>query len=163
MLYYLAILLRIAFAPLILIWPLQAIIVSFLLDLFDADFAHYIVSKKQYQLIDKVLDTWVYIFELILAWRLFPDFKLLLLLLFIWRLIGVILFFFNSYRWLFVIFGNYFEIAFFVLYFKIVFININITLINAFLIKLFNEWFIHVADFSIRENFFRSKRKWRSV
>jgi hypothetical protein len=154
--------LRIIFAPLILVWPLQSIIVSFLLDVFDADVAHHKVSKKQYQVIDKILDSWVFLFELLLAWKLFPDFQLILLALFIWRMVGTIFFFINGYRWIFVIFGNYFENVFFVLYFKNFLPNIKLEtlLVFSFIVKIIQEWFIHVAELSIREDLFHSKRKW---
>lgn len=131
------------------------------MDVIDGDFAPYTVTKIQYQQIDKILDFWVYIFELIFAWEVFPEFKTLLVVLILWKLIGLVIFFLTGKRWIFIIFGNYFEAAFFVIYFKIIFINLPITLAIAFLIKVFNEWFIHVAELSVREDFFRSKRKWK--
>lgn len=159
--YYFIILLRIIFAPLILLWPLLSIIVSFFLDLIDADFAHYTVTRNQYQLIDKSLDFWVYIFEMVYAWYNFPDYKWLLLALFLWRLIGMIVYLVTKKRKYFIIFGNFFENIFYVLYFKVVVIDIPVTFTIAFLIKVFTEWFIHVADLSVREDFFKSKRKWK--
>lgn len=159
--YYLIIVLRILVAPLILIWPLQSIILSFFLDLIDGDLAPYAVTKINYQKIDKLLDFWVYIFELIFAWSAFPDYRILLLSLILWKLAGLIIFFLSGQRWIFIIFGNYFEAVFFVLFFKIVFINIPVTFLIAILIKVFIEWFIHVANLSVREDILKSKRKWR--
>lgn len=163
MIYYFVILLRLLFAPLILIWPLQSIIVSFFLDAVDADFAHHIVSKRKYQEIDKLLDSWVFLFEMILAWRIFFGFKYFLLFLFLWRIIGTIIFYIAKNRKIFLVFGNYFENAFFVLFFKDHLPNINIylLLITSLIIKIFQEWFIHVADLSVREDLFGKKRRWK--
>ncbi|PIP62556.1 hypothetical protein COW98_03360 [Candidatus Roizmanbacteria bacterium CG22_combo_CG10-13_8_21_14_all_35_9] len=163
-LYYLIIFLRILSAPLILIWPTTAIILSFSLDVIDADFAHYVVSKKQYQIIDKALDFWVFLYEMILAWQLFPVFRNFLLFLFLWRMIGTLIFYFTGERKLFLIFANYFENAFFVIFFRnyIPKINLYFLIGISFIIKLFQEWFIHVADLSVREDILKSKRKWRN-
>ena len=159
-LYIFVVILRIIFAPLIFVWPLLSVIVSFFLDLIDADLAHYTITKDQYEINDKALDFWVYIFEMIYAWQNFSDFKWLLLVLFTWRFIGMIVFYITNNRKYFIIFENFFENIFFVLFFKIQIVNIYITFILAFMIKIFTEWFIHYADLSVREDIFKSKRKW---
>ena len=159
-LYIFVVILRIIFAPLIFVWPLLSVIVSFFLDLIDADFAHYTITKDQYEAIDKVLDFWVYIFEMIYAWYNFSNFKWFLLALFIWRLIGMIVFYVTKNRKYFIIFENFFENIVFVIFFKIIIVNIPVTFVIAFIVKVFTEWFIHVADLSVRENIFKSKRKW---
>ena len=162
-LYYLIIFLRILSAPLIFFWPLQSIIVSFLLDAIDADFAHYIVTKKQYQLIDKTIDLWVSFFEMVFAWQVFPAFRYFLLFLFLWRIIGTLIFYLTGKRKFFLIFANYFENAFFVIFFRNYLSKINLYFLIgiSFIIKLFQEWFIHIADLSVREDIFGKKRKWR--
>jgi hypothetical protein len=172
MAYYFVVLVRIVAAPLILIWPTTAIILSLFLDIIDADLAYKVITKKQYQLIDKILDSWVYVFELILAWAVLPDFRFLLMGLFVWRTIGLMIFLKLRNRKILLIFGNFFENVFFLLYFASVFKSLNFILLNpiyfnlgmafAFMSKIFHEWFIHVADLSIREDIFRSKRKWKS-
>lgn len=171
MAYYLIVLVRIVFAPLILVWPAPAIILSLFLDIIDADFAHHVITKKQYQIMDKILDSWVYIFELILAWTALPQYRYFLLALFIWRFIGLGVFLKYKNRNVLLIFGNYFENMFFLLYFAQEFKSLNFILENktvfytltvfSFISKIFQEWFIHVADLSIREDFFKSKRKWK--
>lgn len=163
-LYFLIIFLRIVFAPLILIWPLQSIIVSFLLDVVDADFACFAISKHQYQIIDKILDTWVYIFELTLALKMFPNWNYFFILLFFWRLVGLIVFYFFKNRKIFLIFGNYFENAFFAFLLKYYFVEINLyyLLLIAFIAKVFQEWFIHVAELSVMEDLFKKKRHWKN-
>lgn len=170
MAYYIVVFVRIVFAPLILVWPTLAIILSLFLDIIDADFAHHVITKKQYQIIDKLLDSWVYVFEMALAWTMLKDYRLFLLGLFVWRMAGLLLFLKFKKRSILLIFGNYFENVFFLLYFATVYKNLNVILSNntyfylamafIFISKAFQEWFIHVADLSIREDLFKSKRKW---
>lgn len=172
MAYYFVILVRIILAPLILVWPTTAIILSLLLDIFDADFAHHVITKKQYQMVDKILDSFVLLFELILAWQVLPEFRLLLSILFVWRMIGLTVFLESKNRHVLLVFGNFFENVFFLLYFATTFKSLNFILLNqavfytamalAFLSKIFHEWFIHVAELSIREHLFGSKRKWKN-
>lgn len=165
--------LRIIFAPLILVWPTPAIILSFFLDMIDAEFAYYIVTKKQYQLIDKTIDSWVFLFEMILAWQMFINYRSFLLILFLWRMIGTFFFYLTKKRHLLFVFGNFFENIFFVIYFTSIIPGWNLLfnnkpafyslLIFVSLIKLFQEWFIHIAGLSIREDIFGKKRKWRKT
>lgn len=162
MVYYLVLLVRLILAPLIFIWPATSVIVSFLLDAVDGDIAASAVSKERYQAIDKTVDFWVYIFEMSYAWINFDEFKLLLLGLFIWRLAGLILFYVTANRRLFIIFGNYFENVFFVIFFgftKAPFFYFAVAV--ASLIKFFQEWFIHIADLSVIEDIFKIKRRWK--
>lgn len=165
MLYWLTILVRLIFGPLILIWPFPSIIVSFFLDVVDGDLAPRAVTKKKYQIIDKTTDTWVYVFEMILGWQMFPVFKYLLLFLFIWRLVGIVLFSFTKKSRVFFIFGNYFENIFYVLFFQnyLPKINIYYLFVLVTLIKIFQEWFIHIAKLSFMEDIIGKKRKWRDV
>lgn len=172
MAYYFVVLVRIVLAPLILVWPTTAIILSLLLDIFDADFAYKVITRKQYQTADKLLDSWVLIFELILAWQILPEFKFLLSILFAWRMIGLTLFLESKNRHILLVFGNFFENFFFLLYFSTVYPPLNYILENrsmlfvamafAFVSKIFHEWFIHVAELSVREHLFKSKRNWKN-
>lgn len=152
---------RFVLAPLILIWPLQSVILSFFLDVIDGDFAPYLVTRKQYQDIDKALDFWVVIFEMIYAWEKIPEFKYFLLALLGLRLIGLIIFYITKKRWVFIIFSNYFEFVFLIAFLKIIFINLTVTLVVAFVLKTFQEWFIHVAKLSFVEDILGKKRKWK--
>lgn len=172
-LYIFVLFLRVIFSPLILIWPFISVIVSFSLDLVDGDFAAPVVTKAQYQLIDKTVDYWVYIFEMVYSWIYLPSFKWFLLALFIWRTIGTLIFYITSKRKLFIIFGNYFENAFFIFFFAKIFPNLRflvenrvalvVSLIAVFSIKAFQEWFIHIADLSVREDIFKNKRSWKKT
>lgn len=169
-LYYFILVVRLIIAPLIFVWPLTSVIISFLLDLIDGDIAVYAVSREQYQIIDKTVDFWVYIFEMIYIWINFQDFKLLLLALFLWRFTGMVLFYLTSNRRLFIVFGNYFENVFYLVFFGLTFPAFNwlirdtnvyyFAIIAVSILKFFEEWFIHVAQLSVREDFFKSKRKW---
>ncbi|MFZ6034789.1 MAG: hypothetical protein ACOYUB_01390 [Patescibacteria group bacterium] len=171
MAYYLVVLVRIIVAPLILIWPTPGIILSLFLDIIDADFAYHVITKKQYQVIDKLLDLWVYVFEMIIAWNTLPEFRMVLLALLTWRTIGLALMIMTSNRHILIFFGNYFENIFFLVYFAknvkgLDFLVSNptafwISIAVTVLAKAFQEWFIHVADLSIREDLFKSKRKWK--
>lgn len=171
--YFLIILIRIIVAPLIFIWPLPSIILSFFLDAIDGDFAALAhLSKIQYQHIDKILDYWVYIFEFIYAFIFWPDFKAILTLLFIIRTIGTLIFYLIKDRRVFFVFGNYFENIFFVIFFGKYFINLNYILTNhkifyslvtiVTLIKVFQEWYIHIAQKSFVEDMLKIKRNWKT-
>ena len=169
--YYFVLAVRLIFAPLIFVWPFISVIISFLLDLIDGDIAAYAVSEKNYQIIDKTVDFWVYTFEMIYAWINFQDFRLLLLALLLWRLVGMVLFYMTSNRRLFIVFGNYFENIFYLIFFGVTVPALNwlvhngnvyyFAVIAVSIVKFFQEWFVHVAELSVREDVFKSKRKWR--
>ena len=169
--YFLVIGLRVLMAPIIFVWPVLSVILSLILDLVDADFAHHVVSKNEYQLIDKTLDFWVYIFEITYAWIHFPKYIFLLFILLVWRFIGMMIFYLANNRKIFIIFANHFESLFYLVFFATYFQSLNF-LINSqrnlliffsilFVLRVFLEWFIHVADLSVREDFFRKKRRWQ--
>lgn len=167
-LYILIIILRIIFAPLIFVWPLLSIIVSFFLDLIDADFAYKAVSKRLYQIIDKNLDLWWSINIIVYSYINYPGYKIYLLILFIYRLVGQLIYYFSGNRGILLFFPNFFEWVFFLIFLGKNYYPSIITgqafyliLLVIFFAKIFHEWFLHVADLSIREDFFKSKRNWR--
>ena len=170
-LYILILILRLLFAPLIFIWPVLSVILSLLLDLVDADFAHHVASKNEYQLIDKTLDFWVYIFEISYAWIHFPKYIFLFFILLAWRFIGMMIFYLANNRKIFIIFANHFESLFYLVFFATYFQSLNfliypqknflISFSILFIFRIFLEWFIHVANLSVREDFFRKKRSWQ--
>ncbi|MFA6532547.1 MAG: hypothetical protein WCT22_00940 [Patescibacteria group bacterium] len=166
--YYFAVLLRIIIAPLIFIWPLPAIILSVFLDLIDADFAHKVISKKLYELIDKNLDLWWFINIIIYSYFNYPDYKIYLLILFTYRLIGQLIYYFSKNREVLLFFPNFFEWVFILIflgknYFPSILQGKTYFLISMaiFSVKIFQEWFLHVADLSIREDFLKIKRDWK--
>ncbi|MFA6390117.1 MAG: hypothetical protein WCX78_00055 [Patescibacteria group bacterium] len=160
--------LRILTAPLIFVWPLISIILSVFLDLIDADFAHMVVSKKHYQLIDKNLDLWWFINIMIFSNINYPDYKIFLLILFIYRLIGQFVYYISRYRGILLFFPNFFEWVFILIffgknYFPLILQGTTyiLILIVIFIVKIFQEWFFHIADLSIREDFLKIKRDWK--
>ena len=168
--YYFVFILRILVAPLIFIWPLLSIIVSFFLDLIDADFAHKVVSKKLYQIIDKNLDLWWFINVMIYSYIKYPDYKIYLLILFAYRFLGQLIYYISGNRNILLFFPNFFEWVFFLIflgknYYPSVIAGQTFysILLVIFFVKIFHEWFLHVADLSIREDFFGKKRQWKDT
>jgi hypothetical protein len=169
--YYFVILLRILSAPLIFIWPLPAIILSFFLDVIDIEFAsRKVLTLNEYERYDKALDTWWYLNAMIFSWFYLPNFRFLLLTLFIFRATGEIIFFIKNDRRIFFLFPNFFENIFLLVFFSTYYKNLNflinekniyLSFLILLLIKIFQEWWVHIAQISIPEHFFGKKRKWR--
>ena len=167
--YYLVVLLRIIAAPLVFISPLIAIILSVFLDIIDGDLACLVISKNKYEEIDKNLDFWWFANIMIYSYSHYPQYKLFLFALFIFRFIGQALFAVSYKRIFLMYFPNFFEWSFFLIflgvnYFPIV-INSRLFYLNLgmiFILKIFQEWFIHVADLSVKEILSGKKRNWVS-
>ena len=170
--YYFIVLLRILAAPLIFVWPLISVILSFFLDVIDIEFASRGgLTLDKYERWDKSLDLWWYFNAMIYGWFYLSYYKYLLLALFIFRLIGDIIFFFKNNRKIFIIFPNFFENFFFLFFFALYFRQLNflldkkhllISLLMIILLKLFQEWWVHIAQISIPEFFFGKKRVWKN-
>jgi hypothetical protein len=169
-LYFAVVLLRIIFPPLIFIYPLISIIVSFFLDVIDIEFASSkVLTLSEYEQNDKLLDFWWYLNAIIYSWYQVPKVRFFLLILFAYRLIGQAIFFIKKDRRIFFIFPNFFENFFFLYFFADYFpflkelINNHFFLISLLLIffKFFQEWWVHIAQISIPEDFFNKKRRWR--
>lgn len=168
LIYFFIIFFRLLSAPLIFISPLSAIILSVFLDIIDADFAYQVISKKKYELIDKNLDLWWFINIMIYSALNFPDYKIYLLFLFIFRAIGQLIYYLTNSRRILIFFPNFFEWIFFLIfigknYFPIILTTQNYILISLsiVIIKIIQEWFLHVADLSIKEIVFKTKRYWQ--
>ncbi len=170
-LYFFIVILRILFAPLIFIWPLISIILSFFLDIIDVEFASKgVLTLEKYERYDKALDLWWYITIMAFSWFYLSDYKIILLILFALRIIGSIIFFIKNNRRIFFIFPNFFENVFFLIFFSTYFKQLNILLgekffyfsiITVITLKIFQEWWIHIAQISIPEHFFGKKRNWK--
>lgn len=166
--YFFIIALRILAAPLIFIWPLPAIILSVFLDIIDADFAYKVVSKKKYEQIDKNLDFWWFVNIMFYAYSNFPQYKLILFGLFIYRFVGQALFAITDKRIFLMYFPNFFEWIFFLIFFGSNYwpVLINNKIFYALLglivvVKIAQEWFLHIADLSLRQIIFKFDRKWQ--
>ncbi len=103
---------RLLIALYIFIDPLWGLIVSMIADWVDSQILlHGIgITRPQYQLWDKNVDWFAYVVELNVAtsYGLYLPFFLLLF----WRFVGQFMFLTTRKRWVFVVFPNYFEIAF---------------------------------------------------
>ena len=171
--YYFVILLRILVAPLIFIWPLLAIILSFFLDVIDIEFAsRKVLTLPEYEKYDKALDLWWYFNAMAFSWFYLPDYKFLLLILFIFRITGSIIFFLKNDRRIFFLFPSFFENIFFLIFFSLNFKQLNFLLDKKYflfslsasiLLKIFQEWWVHIAQISISEDFFGKKRQWKDT
>ena len=139
--YYLLVIIRILQAPFILYFPFVMIILSIFLDAIDVEFAHRVVSKATYQFVDKWLDNWCFAFEFIIGYFLFPEYRILLSFLFLWRTFGTILFSISKKREYFLIFGNYFENILICLFLHQIFpyLDLNLMFVIGTLIKIFQE------------------------
>lgn len=171
--YYFVVLLRIISASLIFVWPLPAIILSFFLDVIDIEFAsRKVLTLSEYERYDKALDLWWYFNAMIFSWFHLPNYRFLLLILFIFRTVGEIVFFIKNDRRIFFLFPNFFENIFFLIFFSIYFRQLNFLLDRKFIFfslsiaiitKIFQEWWVHIAQISIPEHFFGKKRGWKKT
>ncbi len=163
--------LRIISAAAIFYLPLPAFLLSFLLDIIDGDIAaQKVLTIREYEVLDKLLDLWWYSWSLAYSFFYFKSFFLILGLLFIFRLIGALLFFWKKDRFWFFIFPDYF-ISFFVLFFLIHLFPdltflihkpiIYITLLFIIASKLIQEYWLHFAKLSFAEKIFGIKKNWR--
>ncbi len=170
-LYIFVLVLRFISAPLIFFWPWISVIVSFLLDIVDIEFASQgVTTLKEYEIIDKVFDLWWYIMSIAYSFFRLRQWFVFLLVLFLYRLVGDFIFFLKGERKILLFFPNFFENAFFLFFFSSYFSGLNFlispnylywSLALIFAIKIFQEWWIHWAQISIPEDFLGKKRKWR--
>lgn len=156
--YYFIVFLRIISAPLIFVWPLPAIILSVFLDIIDGDLAAPVVTKKRYELVDKNLDLWWFVNIMIYALIKYPNYRIYLLILFSYRLIGQLIYYVSHNRKVLMLFPNFFEWIFYLIFFGINYYPFTLMVVLA---KIFQEWFLHVADLSLKEIIFKKKRLWR--
>lgn len=170
-LYFFIVILRILSAPLIFIWPLISIILSFFLDIIDIEFASKgVLTLEKYERYDKALDLWWHIIIMTFSWFYLSDYIFLLLPLFIFRIIGYAIFFIKNNRQIFFVFPNFFENVFILIFFSLNFKQLNflldkkyflISILTVMILKIFQEWWIHIAQISIPEDFFGKKRNWK--
>jgi hypothetical protein len=161
---------RIASGPLIFFWPFIVIVLQTVLDLIDGEFASKKVTTwKQYQYNDKILDTWWYIWSYIFALVYLPGHLGLLSVFFFYRLLGKFIFIRTHKRYLLFLFPNFFE-NIFILIFMAKYFNLNYLLegqiffwivVGNIVFKFFHEWWLHIAQLSFMEVFFKKKKNWR--
>lgn len=170
-LYFASSALRILLPLIVFIFPLFVTIFVSFLDAIDIEFAsRRVVTKSRYQQIDKLLDTWWYFLALLFSYIYLNQYFTFLLILFIYRIFGLLIFLISNNRKILFLTPNLFENVFFLFFFANYFHNLNylirgdtlyFSLSIAFLLKIFQEYWIHVAQISIPEDFFGKKRFWK--
>ncbi|MCJ7827977.1 hypothetical protein MUP65_02435 [Patescibacteria group bacterium] len=143
---------RLGFAGLIFYAPLLAVILTLIADSLDYDFlAFFGVKRQSYQLFDKYLDFGWYIF--ILIYLSFQPLSVWLWIcfvaLFVYRLIGEVIFCLTKDEKYLFFFANLFEPVFWLwLIFPALFSHLTTVLVVVFMLlpfKLLQEHIIHVA------------------
>ena len=161
---------RLVFGPGIFVSVWMATIVNFILDWADGEFfkrAGY--KKEEYKIIDKILDLYWYAF--IISYAVVNDIPGLpiLIFLFVYRLVGQILFFIKRKQILLFIFPNFFEIFFYFYLASIVFkpLSLYLTIPNAiypmgiiFLTVMIREYLLHIRDINWSDFFTGKKTYW---
>jgi len=160
--------LRIIFAPLILINVYLSTLGSLFLDGMDGlIFSKANVSRSSYQIIDKILDFyWYFWIFLYLTINSPGDFLYYLFtIFFLIRLVGEVFFLIKGKRKIFILFPNLFELFFWV-YLLSNLLGLGALLLPPFLwfiiiictvLKLFQEYLAHVANFSFFNFIFKRK------
>ncbi len=169
-LYFLFVILRVILAPLIFLFPVPVVAILFLLDYFDGELASKkVLTLEQYEKIDKALDLWQYVYELLFCGFMLKIYFPLLMIFFVYRMVGEILFFLTNKRKLLVVFPNFFENAFLLVFFgtyirRLSFLtgrNFALYLVIVCALKLIQEWWLHWKNLSTMEIFFHKKKQWK--
>jgi hypothetical protein len=151
---------------LLLRFPFFAAWGNYVLDVIDGDILQGLgLSEHTYQLVDKGADLFSYVFMLLvgLRWRI----KNVIIVLFVYRLVGQILFFATGNEMYFVYFQNFLEpliMAYTLLLFKnrgdeakaYTSYKKHLFLIWTIIIvyKVWNEWYLHFANSDLSTIFF---------
>ncbi len=146
--------------PFMLIYPFPAVWINYALDIVDGDILmQFGMNEFTYQMIDKTADYFSYIFMLILGlrWRI----RRTIVILFIYRTIGQILFFVTRNELMFFYFQNFLEplvMIYVLLIFKKeseekAYISYKRHFILIWIIilvyKIWNEWYLHFANIDL--------------
>lgn len=169
-LYFFIFILRLLVPLLVFNYPFFVILIILTLDGFDAEFAAKVVSYPHYQLFDKLLDFWWYLILLFFSSFFLKEFFLLLFALFVYRLIGEIIFVLKRENKIFLFFPNFFENVFLLIFMGISFARLEFIIrgsnffyffLLACLVKLIQEYLVHVKKFVFMKSALGLKRKWR--
>lgn len=168
--YLFVVFLRLVMPVSVFFYPLFAIVANTILDLYDGEFAgRGVLTKNEYQEADKILDFWWHTLLLFYVYLHFKEFFPLMLLLFIYRMLGYALFIKTKKRWLFVLFPSFFVNLFLLIFFANYVPAIHFliepcyflsSLVSVGVLKLIQEFFLHFFQLSIREDIFRKRRMW---
>jgi hypothetical protein len=156
----------------LLIWfsPFLITVIAIFLDAIDVEFAcRRVLTKKQYQDFDKALDYWWFTNAFVFAVISWPEYRILMLGLFLIRTVADVLFRLTKKRICYFYFPNFFENVFVLILVGRTFWQTQILdkptvfwslFVLVCAVKLFQEWFIHVAQYSVEENVLKKKRAW---
>jgi hypothetical protein len=168
--YFFIELLRFVFPVFIFSYPIFTVVTTIFLDAIDAEFASQgVLSHSKYQIVDKLMDNWWNLWALAYSYFAFNSFFILLLVLLVFRFIGLAIFLNIKRRGIFMIFPNFFENAFFLFFFAtflgygflISGANLYYSLAVVFALKLVQEYWVHILKKSLVEDVFKFKwRKW---
>jgi len=169
-LYFFCVALRIILAPLIFLFPVPIVLTLFFLDAIDGELASKkVLTLEQYEKLDKALDFWQYTNEIAFAATNLKTYFPFLIILFIYRMIGEVMFFFKNNRKILVFFPNFFENVFLLIFLATYFKQLNFLITNNFyiyliivcILKIIQEWWLHWKKLSTMEVFFHQKKNWK--
>lgn len=159
------IVLKIAIPATMLIFPLFGMWGNYLLDIIDGDLLQGLgISDNLYQTIDKTTDLISYFFMLALGLRW--HIRKTIIILFVYRFIGQILFFTTRNEMVFFFFQNFLE-PLMLIYVLLIFKqksetkayqtyqkHLKIIWVIVIAYKLWNEWYLHLANIDLSTLFF---------
>lgn len=162
---YAVVLLKFLLPIAMLVYPFQASWANFVLDSIDGDILmHFGLERYSYQTVDKLADYVTYIMMLIVGirWRI----KKTILILFLYRTIGQVLFFTTRNDFLFIFFPNFLE-PMFMMYSLLLYRaatearayatytrHKGVIWLLIVVYKMWNEYNIHVAQNDLSQQFF---------
>lgn len=169
-LFKLTVSLRIASPFLVFKDPVLGLFIVWFLDLIDGDIASLgVLTKKQYQEVDKALDFWWYTIALIWSFTYLPNYFTLLSSLFLLRLLGTVMFYVKHNKKVLFFFANYYENVLILLLLGTYAQKLSFLIEKpayyywmalAIVFKIAQEYWLHIANLSIQENLLRRKRVW---
>lgn len=143
-----------------LVFPFPAVWANYVLDVVDGDILmQFGMSEFTYQTIDKVADYFSYIFMLILGlrWRI----KRTIVILFVYRTVGQVLFFLTRNEMAFFYFQNLLE-PLVMIYVLLIFVQKSegkafesykrhfvLIWVIILVYKIWNEWYLHLANIDL--------------
>lgn len=154
------------FIPVLMLkFPFWGMWGNYFLDVVDGDILHFLgMGEFAYQAVDKVADLWSYFFMLLLGLRF--RIKKLIVILFVYRFVGQIVFFATRDEKVFFVFQNLLEPLLMAYTLILLFkksdeatyktYKKHIVLVWGIVIayKVWNEWYLHLANIDLSTFFF---------
>lgn len=169
-LYEFVVILRILVPVTLFKFPFFGFIGSLFLDGIDAELAsHRILSQRHYEIVDKFLDFWWYCVVYLYIVLHNADFIWLMAFLLIFRAIGDTFYLLKKDRKYLFFFPNFYENVFILIFlgtniplFKFLIVGkaFYVSLIGVFILKILQEYWLHVINGSVSEKLFGLKKNW---